>query len=87
MATSVLLWLLFGLLAGGIAHWRDPEDSMGWLGLVLLGMTGSLVGGGVASWFHLAPTPLAPLGWVAAIAGSVLVVTMGILSTRPRTIT
>jgi uncharacterized membrane protein YeaQ/YmgE (transglycosylase-associated protein family) len=86
MATSVLVWLLIGLLAGVLAHWRDPDDSIGWVGFVLLGMTGSLVGGGLASFFELARNPWAPVDLLAATAGAVSVVAMGILSTRPRTI-
>jgi uncharacterized membrane protein YeaQ/YmgE (transglycosylase-associated protein family) len=42
-------WLAIGLLAGALARLIVPgRDPMGWLGTLLLGLVGSLVGGVLA---------------------------------------
>lgn len=39
-------WIVIGLIAGAIARWIMPgPDPMGWLGTIVLGIVGSLVGG------------------------------------------
>jgi uncharacterized membrane protein YeaQ/YmgE (transglycosylase-associated protein family) len=43
---SIVGWVLFGLVAGAIARVIHPVfDPMGYAGTILLGITGSLLGG------------------------------------------
>lgn len=49
---NVLAWLLFGLIAGSIANFLDPNPSRGGiLGSVVLGIVGALLGGWIGSTF------------------------------------
>lgn len=44
--TNILLWVVFGLVAGVIARFLMPgKDPMGWIMTILLGVAGSFVGG------------------------------------------
>ena len=46
---SFIGWLVLGLVAGAIARLLVPgRDPMGWVGTLLLGLAGSLVGGFLA---------------------------------------
>ncbi len=46
---SLIGWIVFGLIAGGIARLLHPgQDAMGTLATLMLGVTGSLLGGGLA---------------------------------------
>ncbi|MEX0703781.1 MAG: GlsB/YeaQ/YmgE family stress response membrane protein [Planctomycetales bacterium] len=48
---TILGWIVFGLIAGGIARLLMPgHDPMGCLGTILLGIAGSFVGGFI---YHL----------------------------------
>jgi uncharacterized membrane protein YeaQ/YmgE (transglycosylase-associated protein family) len=55
MLVNILLWALFGLIAGAIAKFlmpgRDPGGShlSGWLITILLGIAGAVVGGYLSS--------------------------------------
>lgn len=43
---GIIGWIIVGLIAGAIARWLMPgPDPMGWLGTIVLGIVGSLVGG------------------------------------------
>jgi uncharacterized membrane protein YeaQ/YmgE (transglycosylase-associated protein family) len=43
---GIIGWIVIGLIAGAIARWLMPgPDPMGWLGTIVLGIVGSLVGG------------------------------------------
>lgn len=43
---NFLVWILFGLIAGVIAKFLKPgADSQGWLGTIIIGILGSVVGG------------------------------------------
>ena len=49
---GILLWILFGLIAGVIAKWLMPgRDPGGIIVTILLGIGGAVVGGFVASSF------------------------------------
>ena len=44
--TNLLVWILFGLVAGAIAKLIMPgNDPGGWIATILLGVAGSLIGG------------------------------------------
>lgn len=42
----MITWVIFGLIIGLVAHFLDPHPTEGgWVGAVVLGVTGALVGG------------------------------------------
>lgn len=79
---NILGWILFGLVVGAIARFLVPgRDPMGWLGTILLGVAGSLLGGFLAMLIfghadELAETSamgFEPAGFIGALIGGVLV--------------
>ncbi|MBI4036848.1 GlsB/YeaQ/YmgE family stress response membrane protein [Candidatus Daviesbacteria bacterium] len=43
---NILSWIVFGLIVGIIANWIDPRPAQGgWVGGIILGILGALVGG------------------------------------------
>src|SRR4051794_20933635 len=49
---GILLWIVFGLLAGGVARWIMPgPDRMGLIATIVLGVAGALLGGVIGSVF------------------------------------
>ena len=52
--TSILVYLLFGFLIGALARFLVPgKDPMAWWQTILLGITGSVVGGWIGSLVDL----------------------------------
>ena len=85
MIGTVIGWVLFGLIAGAIARFMYPGyDRMGMTGTMILGILGSLVGGGLAYVLRLGLTSYQPGGWIMSILGAFLLLWMGLLGTRPR---
>jgi uncharacterized membrane protein YeaQ/YmgE (transglycosylase-associated protein family) len=72
---TVLAWVLFGLIAGSIANMIDPSPSRGgWLGSIVLGIVGALVGGFLADMiFGVGVTGFNASSFLVAIAGSLIV--------------
>ena len=71
----ILGWALFGLIIGAIARFLVPgKQSMSWLMTSVLGIVGSLVGGGISwlIWGNPEGT-YNPGGWIMSILGAVLV--------------
>lgn len=75
--TSLLLllgWVVFGGVVGLIARAIFPgRQSMGWVGTILLGIGGSLVGGMLANFLFGGGGSLfvmQPTGWVGSILGA-----------------
>ena len=67
---EIIGWLLFGLVVGAIARLLVPgRDPMGWLGTMLLGIAGSLVGAFLARALFGDENGV---GWFGAIVGAVL---------------
>jgi len=65
---EVILFILMGLVAGFIARAIMPgRDPMGWLGTLVLGVVGALIGG------FLFGGPDDAVGYVGAIVGAVIV--------------
>jgi uncharacterized membrane protein YeaQ/YmgE (transglycosylase-associated protein family) len=49
---GILLWIVFGLLAGSVARWIMPgPDRLGMAGTVLLGVGGAVLGGTIGALF------------------------------------
>jgi uncharacterized membrane protein YeaQ/YmgE (transglycosylase-associated protein family) len=57
---------------------------MGWVGTMLLGIVGSLVGGGIAYMLRLGTSPYEPAGWIFSILGAIILLSLGWFSTRTR---
>lgn len=85
MIGSIIGWILFGLVAGAIAKLLYPgNQGLGWGGTILLGVTGSLVGGGIAYLLQLGTSPYEPAGWILSVVGALVLLSMGFFSTRRR---
>ncbi len=67
---GIIGYVIFGLVAGALARLLVPgRDPMGWLGTLLLGLAGSLVGGFLADLVFDDET----VGLVGSVVGAVLV--------------
>jgi len=66
--------LLAGLIVGFLARVLVPgPDPMGWLGTIVLGIVGSLVGGFLANLLFNGQAIVQPAGWLGSIIGAVIV--------------
>lgn len=71
---GIIGFLLVGLLAGFIARALVPgPDPMGWLGTLVLGIVGSLVGGTLAALLFGGTLELSAAGVVGSIIGAIIV--------------
>jgi uncharacterized membrane protein YeaQ/YmgE (transglycosylase-associated protein family) len=85
MIGTILGWMLFGLIAGAIARLLYPgNQAMGWGMTMVLGIVGSLLGGGIAYLLRLGVNPYQPGGWIMSILGAVLLLALGFFGTRKR---
>jgi uncharacterized membrane protein YeaQ/YmgE (transglycosylase-associated protein family) len=74
---GIILFLIMGLIAGLIARAIVPgRDPMGWIGTLVLGVIGALIGG------FLFGGPDNAVGYLGAIVGAVLVLLVYKLLTR-----
>ena len=72
---GILLWIVFGLVAGGVARWVMPgPDPWGLIGTILLGVVGAVIGGVLGSAFGFGPvTGFDMRSLLMAIIGSLAV--------------
>ena len=71
---GLIAFLLIGLVAGFIARALVPgPDPMGWLGTLVLGIVGSLVGGTLAALLFGGTLELSAAGVVGSIIGAIIV--------------
>ena len=71
---TLIVWLLAGLIVGFLARVLVPgPDPMGWLGTIVLGIIGSLVGGFLANLLFNGQAIVQPAGWIGSIVGAVIV--------------
>ena len=71
---GILGWIIIGLIAGAIARWIMPgADPMGWLGTIVLGIVGSLVGGTILNLVTGGGMELSGAGILGSILGALLV--------------
>jgi len=83
--SMIIGWAIFGLVAGAIARLLHPgPDPMGWGGTMILGILGSLLGGGIAYLLRLGTAPWQPGGYIMAIIGAIILLAIGMFAGRPR---
>ena len=70
---GIIGWIVIGLIAGVIARWLMPgPDPMGWLGTIVLGIVGSLVGGTLLNLLFGGGLELAASGILGSILGALV---------------
>ena len=85
MLTMIVGWVLFGLVAGFIARLIHPgSDAMGWMATIVLGIAGSLLGGGAAYLLGYGTSPTQGSGWILSIVGAVALLAIGAFAGRGR---
>jgi len=71
---GIIAFLIMGLIAGFIARWLMPgPDPMGWLGTMVLGIVGSLVGGTLAGLLLGGTVEVSAAGLIGSIIGALIV--------------
>ena len=71
---GILGWIVIGLIAGAVARWIMPgPDPMGWLGTIVLGVVGSLVGGTILNVLFGGGLELTAAGILGSILGALIV--------------
>jgi uncharacterized membrane protein YeaQ/YmgE (transglycosylase-associated protein family) len=71
---GIIGWIVIGLIAGAIARWIMPgPDPMGWLGTIVLGIVGSLVGGTILNLLFGGGLELRAAGILGSILGALIV--------------
>ena len=87
MIGSLIGWVILGLVAGFLARMLHPgRDTMGVGSTIVLGILGSLLGGGVAYFLRLGTSPYEPAGWILATVGALVLLAMGWFGSRSRSI-
>lgn len=70
---SILVWLVFGLIVGAIAKLMMPgKDPGSFVVTVMVGIVGSLIGGGISYLLLGAQGRYQPAGWIMSIVGAIL---------------
>lgn len=70
---GILIWLLIGLIAGALARLLVPgNDPMGWLGTMILGLVGSLIGGFLGNLFFDGDLDVTAAGLVGSVIGAII---------------
>lgn len=71
---GVIAWIVVGLIAGAIARWLMPgPDPMGWIGTIVLGIVGSLVGGTLLNVVTGQGFEIGASGLLGSILGALIV--------------
>jgi uncharacterized membrane protein YeaQ/YmgE (transglycosylase-associated protein family) len=81
MLWSIISWAVFGLIVGLIARAIYPgPQSMGFLGTMILGIVGSMLGGYISYVFGFRPEAgaFSGGGWIMSIIGAMLVTWLGL---------
>ena len=70
---GILLWILFGLIAGAVARWLLPAGPGGVLGDIVVGVLGALIGGFIYNLFgHVGVTGFNLWSFGCAIVGAII---------------
>jgi len=87
MIGSFIGWIVLGLVAGFLARMLHPgNDRMTMMATIMLGVLGSLLGGGIAYFLNVGTTPYEPGGWVLATVGAVILLAFGWFGGRSRVV-
>lgn len=71
---NIVYWLIFGLIAGGIANFISPGFRGGIIGSIILGVIGSIVGGYLGETFlNVGITGFNVVSFAVAIGGALIV--------------
>lgn len=74
MIVSIIYWIIFGLIAGGIANFISPSSHGGIIGSIILGIIGAVVGGFLGQkFFGVDVTGFNVTSIVVAVAGALIV--------------
>ena len=72
---DILLWIVFGLIAGSVASFIAPSAKGGIVGSIILGIIGAVVGGYLGQMlFGIGITGFDVRSMVVAVVGSLLVI-------------
>jgi uncharacterized membrane protein YeaQ/YmgE (transglycosylase-associated protein family) len=83
---DLIIWLIVGLIAGAIARLLVPgRDPMGWLGTLVLGLVGSLIGGFLGDAFSSGDQDFSPAGLIGSVIGAVIALIVYRIVTSRRT--
>lgn len=70
---GIIVWLIVGFIAGLIARFLVPgADPIGWLGTLLLGLVGSLIGGFLGNLLFDGEWDVTAAGIVGSVIGAVI---------------
>ena len=73
MLWNIIVWAVFGLIAGGIARLLMPgRDPMGCLATMALGVAGSFVGGFLASLLFRGAGDFSPASLIGSVIGALI---------------
>lgn len=73
MISSLIGWIIFGLIIGGLARLLMPgSDPLGCLGTILLGVGGSLLGGFLANLLLGRGEEFQPASFLGSLLGALL---------------
>lgn len=82
---EILYWVIFGLIAGGIANLISPNEKGGIIGSIILGIVGAVVGGYLGQvFFGAGVTGFNLTSFFLAVVGALLVLFIARLFTRNR---
>ena len=85
MIGSFIGWIILGLVAGFLARLIHPgSDPMSLVATIVLGVLGSLLGGGAAYLLKLGTSPYEPGGWILATLGAIVLLAFGWFGARSR---
>lgn len=80
---TVIYWIIFGLIAGGIASFIAPNSQGGIIGSIVLGIIGAIVGGYLGQrFFGVGVTGFNFMSFVIAVVGALLVLFIASLLMR-----
>ncbi len=82
MLIPIIGWIIFGLIIGALARLIVPgRQDIGLIRTTLLGIAGSFIGGFIG-YLIFNGTPLQASGWVGSLVGAVLLLVIGMRSSR-----
>jgi uncharacterized membrane protein YeaQ/YmgE (transglycosylase-associated protein family) len=80
---TIISWIVFGFIAGSIANVIVPSSHGGIVGSTLLGIVGAVIGGYLGQrFFGVGVTQFNLMSFIVAVAGSLLVISVGKLVLR-----